>query len=171
MEARQLLQALRRVRHRSIAAVSTTRESTVGADLAASASVQIRAGVPSVSRPFGHLYLGGGRGLPHLRAGACNAASCQGAMMPSRDGLRGWIGFAPAGSVQRRKFMLGSLAMTRLELPHEESLAPYRAQGHGLEGKLLAMTAAAICACAAKTGAGCIVHGTTLLPTGGTVPL
>jgi hypothetical protein len=171
MEARQLLQALRRVRHRSIAAVSTTRESTVGADLAASASVQIRAGVPSVSRPFGHLYLGGGRGLPHLRAGACNAASCQGAMMRRGAGCEGGLASRLAGSGQRRKFMLGSLAMDRLDLPHEESLAPYRAQGHGLGIKLLAMTAGASCAWPAKTGAGCIVQCTMLLATGGTVPL
>jgi hypothetical protein len=33
MEARQLLQALRRVRHRSIAAVSTTCQSTVAAQI------------------------------------------------------------------------------------------------------------------------------------------
>jgi hypothetical protein len=52
LKPRQLLQALRRVRHQSIAAGSTTCQTRADADLPAYDSMQKQTGVISVSRPF-----------------------------------------------------------------------------------------------------------------------
>lgn len=67
MKPRQLLQALRWVRHRSMATVSTSIQPTFDADLSVFDSMQKRAGVASVSRQVGGLYVVSVGGLPHLR--------------------------------------------------------------------------------------------------------
>jgi hypothetical protein len=102
----------------------------------------------SVSRPFGHLYLSGG-GLPHLRSRALDAAvSCQAAMVRRGDRVTGQEARV-SGSGQRRKFMLGSLAMAASRCPTERVWLPI-GQGTRAQRKLLTMTAAAICACARR---------------------
>jgi hypothetical protein len=126
MKPRQLLQALRRARHQSIATVSTTCQTRVDADLSTCDSAQKRAGVTSVSRPFCRLHLSGllsitSSALPHAE-NRSNLSMCYNSNDQALAGLKRSSG-ALAVALHRRKFTLGSLTIFRYELPHEETLA------------------------------------------------
>lgn len=77
-EPRYLLQALRRARHQSVAAVSTAVPTSIHADLATSDSMQKRAGVHlSLAQLVACISLAPGR-LPHLPSHTLDAAvTCQ----------------------------------------------------------------------------------------------